>query len=169
MFGSNRWFLLIALLVAGALWLAVASVFSNAVHTLWKSSYSWRGFGSVSMWLVALGLVWLFIVGYALRVEAWIPTRNLVLSICIVLAWIMLLAVLTALASEMLIKIGAAAIIVWVIEFVVALFLMNQFGQTSLPFHGIKNDLALVMVTLTWSMAAKVILLCLSPGVTISV
>ena len=164
---SSRWLLVAAFLVSSALWLGVSSIFANAVHIFWKSNYSWAGFGSVSIWTIVVALGWLLIVGYVLQAESWITTKNMTLSICIVAIWIVLLAVLTAWGYEMLVELGAAAILVWVIEFVVALLLVNYFARMSLPFFGIQNSAVFVTVTLTWLMAAKVMLLCLSPGVTL--
>lgn len=160
---SNRWFFLTALLISGVLWVVVGSVFANAVHILAKSNYSWPGFGSMSIWLIAIGLAWLLVVSYMLVVvKAGLTVKSLATSFCMVSIWVALLGALTALGDEMLGKLGAAAIIVWVVEFAVALFLVNQFSHLSLPFPVMQKGLGLTTVTLTWLMTAKILLLWLS-------
>lgn len=166
---SNRWFPILVLLMSGALWLAVSSVFANATHILAKSNFIFVGFGSVSIWLLAASFVWLVIVTYALSVNTEISPWNVAIGFGQVSAWVLILATLTTAGDELLGKLGGVAVIIWLIEVAVARFILSRASELSLPFTGILNDLWPFAVTLTWIMGIKILLLCLSPGVTIRI
>ena len=164
---SNRWFLLAALLVSGALWLAVSSVMGNAVHILAKENFSWYRFGQVSIWLIAASFAWLMFISYVLSMNLQLPAKSQALGLCAVGVWVGVLLVLSAFGDEWLGSLGAAALIFSVIEIVVAVFLVAYLFRQSLPFIDLQNKALLVVMALIWLTATKAMFLCLSPGVSI--
>ena len=164
---SNRWLWLFALALSGVLWLGISSVTANAVHVLVKSNFALRPFGSVSVWLLASSTIWPLFVGYMLSTTTVVTGRSLALGICVVVAWAVALVVLTAIGDEFLGRLGVAAIAAWVLEITIALLLLRLTSQPLLSDLSLQNGLVGVVATLAWLTAAKALVLCLSPGVTI--
>lgn len=168
-FTSNRWLLLVALLISGALWLAVSSVMANVVHVFAKQNFSWRSFGSVSIWLIAASFVCLMVSGYLLIANKKLPATSQAVALCAVATWVGLLLVLTALGDQWLGNLGIAGLIVWLIEIAVAVFLVANLCRQSPPFIDLQSQVLLIVITLVWLTAAKAAFLCLSPGVSIRI
>jgi hypothetical protein len=167
LFTSNRWLIPIALLVSGALWLAVSSVTANAVHVLAKDGFSWRAFGSVSIWLVATSLAWVIFASYVLSVNSQLPARDQFLGLCTVTIWVGVLLVSTAFGDQFLGGLGGIGLAVWVVEIAGAALLVAYFFRQSVPFVDLQKQALLIAVTLIWLTAAKTAFLCLSPGISI--
>ncbi|MES2356515.1 MAG: hypothetical protein V4568_19365 [Pseudomonadota bacterium] len=166
---SNRWFALSALLISSFLWLVASSVFANAIHILAKSNFLWTGFGSISIWMIAISFVWLAILTYTLLAYAGLSLLNVSLGFGLIALWMLILAAVTIVGDEFLGKLGSAAIIVWLIEVAFARLILSRTPQLSLQFSGLLNELWPIALTLTWIMAAKILALCLSPGVAIRI
>ncbi len=167
---SNRWLLLIALLLSGALWLAISSVMGNAIHTLAKESFTWYRFGSVSIGLILICLIWVIFVSCILWANGQFTAQNQFLSLCCVTVWMGLLLVLLAYGDPWIDSFGTSVIfglLFWIIEIAGAALLVAHFFRQSVPFMDLQSKALLVAVTLTWLTAAKAALLCLSPGVSI--
>lgn len=164
---SNRWLLLVALLLSCTLWLAVSSVMANAVHVLAKENFSWRAFGSISIWLIAASFACLMFASYVLTVNAQLTAKSQALGLCAVAMWIGVLLVLTALGDQWLGGLGVASLIVWCIEIAVAVCLVAYLFRQSLSFFDLQSQVWLVVMALIWLTATKAALLCLSPGVSI--
>lgn len=164
---SNRWLVLPALVLSVILWLAVSSVTANAVHVLAKSNFSFRSYGSVSVWLVAGALSWSLIIGYLLLLATSVTAKNLIWGACAVGFWSVFLILLTAVGDEFLGSLDRAAIIVWLLEIAGALLLVRATSRLTSADIGPHTVLWDMLATLTWLIAAKALLLCLSPGVVI--
>jgi hypothetical protein len=167
MFTSKRLSLLAALLLSGALWLAVSSVTANAVHTLAKENFSWHGFGSVSIWLIVVCFAWLICASYLLAVNMQLTAKNQAIGICVVTIWIGILLVLTGLGDQWLGRLGAAALVVWFIEIAVAALLVIYLFRQSRSFFSLEGISWFAVMALIWLTAAKMAFLLLSPGISI--
>lgn len=162
---SSRWLPLVALLISSMLWLAVSSVMANSVHLLAKANFTWRAFGSVSVWLVALNLAWLVFVSYALMTNTQLCGKSVIWELFAVAVWVVTLLALAAFGDAWIGSLGVLAVVVWVIEIGVAYLFISQINQQSLPFSGLLSGAWLLVMTLTWLSAIKALFLCLSPGV----
>lgn len=140
---------------------------ANAVHILAKENFSWRAFGSVSIWLIAACFGWLMLTSYLLTVNVQLTVKGQALGLCAVAMWVGVLLVLTGLGDQWLGSLGVAGLIVWFIEIAVAVLLVAYLFRQSLPFFDLKSQSWLVVMALIWLTATKAALLCLSPGVSI--
>jgi hypothetical protein len=164
---SNRGLLLFVLILSGIIWLAVSSVTANAVHVFAKSSFSLLPFGSVSIGLLTVAVIWSLSVVYLITVTSFIPKKSAVLSACTIIAWVITLLVFTALEDEFLREAGAAAVFVWMLEIAVAFMLVHRANGPPLPNPHVQDGLVLAIIALAWITLTKSILLCVFPGVDI--
>lgn len=163
---SSRWLAVAALLVSGALWLAISSTAANAVHVLAKGNFSWSGFGSVSAWLLVACLLWAGIVGYVLTTNGAVSGKAFGLGMCAVLMWVLLLSVLTALGDEWFSSLKAASLLVWVVEVVVTALLVAYLHRQWPALPNLQG-LWLGVVSLTLLIGAKALLLGVVPGIAV--
>lgn len=167
---SHRWLLLLALVISGILWLAVSSVTANAVHILAKDNFTWYKFGSASIELIVINLVWALFAGYSLSANAQLSARVQFLSLCAVTVWTGSLLSLLGVGDPWIDSVGASIVfglLFWIIEIAGAAVLVAHFFRRSVPFVGLQNQAFLIAITLTWLIAAKTAFLCLCPGISI--
>lgn len=164
---SNRWLLLLLLVLSAVLWLGISSVTANAVHVLAKSNFALRPFGTVSVWLLASAIIWSLVISFALSVSPPLTAKSIVLGAGVVAVWAVALVALTAVGDEALGHLGGGAIVVWVFEIVVAGLLMRMTCPLLLTDLGLQSVLLGAIASLVWLTLAKAALLCASPGVVI--
>jgi len=162
----SRWFIVAALVMSGALWLAISSTAANAVHVFAKGNYSWTGFGSVSAWLLVVCLLWAAMVGFLLTSNGVVSGKTFGLGMCGALVWVMLLSVLTALGDEWLAGLKAASLLVWVAEVMVAAILVMYLQRQEAAPPTLQGPW-LGVVALTLLVGAKALLLGVLPGLAV--
>lgn len=163
---SNRWVVVAALLVSGALWLAISSSAANAVHVLAKGNFTWNGFGSVSVWLLFACLLWAGIVGNVVSINGTLSARAFGICACIVVIWVLLLSVVTALGDEWFASLKAASLLVWVVEVMVAVLLVMYLDRQWPALPSIQWPW-LCVVSLSLLVGAKALLLSVLPGMAV--
>ncbi len=166
---SNRWITGFVLLLSVILWLGMSSVMSNSLHDLAKTTLTFQipVFGSVSIWLVVGGMVWSLIVSYWLVIVTLVPVRKLALSAGSTATWGVTVVVLIYLGDTFLSKLGALAVVVWLVEISVALLLVYKTSKLTLSEIGVDIVLWGMVAVFVWLTAIKALLLILSPGVII--
>jgi len=168
----SRWLVWPALILSVVLWFGVSVVTADAVHTLVKSNFDFaRSYGSVSLKTLAGAIIWPLVVGYWMRMATSVDAKSLALGACAVAAWAGVLTVLTAVGIDLLWSFRWAIVVIsiasLILEIAVAVWLLRRTTQPlsfGVGFHG---SLLSVTTVCVWLMAAKALLLCLSPGVVI--
>ena len=169
----NRLLLWPALGISIFLWLGMSSVFANAIHVLVKANFSPSGaFGSISLWWLLLAISWPFIAGYVLSAAMAISFRNLIRGACAVGLWVIFMAISISLAERFLenlnyMEVMVCSVTIVIVEVSLAFFLVkstSRLGNEANSFYVILSQTTAAFV---WLMAAKALLLCLSPGVSI--
>lgn len=164
---TNRWMLITALVVSVAMWLVLSSVTANAAHILAKGDFSWRGYGSVSAWLVAAGLLWTVAICYVATAHGGLNTKGLFLACVGVATWVVLLLFLTAVIDPWLGQIKAAALLIWVIELIgvaVVLVVIARYWPQS---AALQSWLPASAFALALAAGVKALLFCVLPGAAI--
>lgn len=157
--------LFLALLLSGGLWLGISSVVAGAVHVFAKSDFSLRPFGSVSVGVLVCSIAWSLLVGYFLNAKILFELKALVLGAVLINAWVIALIALTCVADEILGRLGAAAIVIWIFEFTIAFLIFRLVNHSRLSDTGPRNFMVSMMATFAGLILAKALLLCLTPGV----
>lgn len=168
----SRWLVLPTLILSVVLWFGVSVVTADAVHTLVKSNFDFaRSFGSVSLKTLVGALAWPLVIGCWMRMTTSVNVKILALGACAVAVWAGVLTVLTAVGIDLLWSIRWAVVAIsiasLILEIAVAVRLLHRTTQPlsfGVGFHG---SLLIVTAACAWLMAAKALLLCLSPGVVI--
>lgn len=163
----NRWMLLASLAIAAALWLSLSSVAANAAHVFAKGNFSWRGYGSISVWPVAAGLLWVATVYYVATTRGALGTKGLLLGWGTVFAWVALLLFLTVIADPWLGQIKAASLLVWMVELAGVVVILSVVQRYWPPIAGVQGWLPVSVLALTLATGAKALLFCLLPGMTV--
>lgn len=163
----NRFLIATLLLVSAVIWLATSSVFANALHILAKSDYAWYAFGSISVWLSLIGATWFLIIGFAGIFRKLFNMKEMLSSLFAVSILVVMFAVVTTLTDQMLGSIGIAAILIWVFEISMGLVLVNIFTNPSKKFTRIERQANLAAVAMSWQVAIKILVLWVSPGISI--
>lgn len=68
-------------------------------------------------------------------------------------------------ADEILGRLGAAAIVIWIFEFTIAFLIFRLVNHSRLSDTGPRNFMVSMMATFAGLILAKALLLCLTPGV----
>jgi hypothetical protein len=164
---TNRWALLAALLVSIGLWVVLSSATANAVHILAKGNFSWRSYGSVSIWPVVATLLWTAIIYWIPSQRSGLMVKWELLAIVAIAIWLIALLVMTAVADAWLGQVGIAALLIWVVEFVGAVLIL-AFLQKHMPLLGVPNGwLATSVLAFSLLAAIKACLFCALPGASI--
>jgi hypothetical protein len=167
-----RWLVWPALILSVFLWLVLSLVTADAAHTLVKSNFDFtRSFGSVSMKTLVSAFVWSIIISYWIAKTATVGGRSLFLGACTVAVWTTGVIILTSVGIDQLWNfrwaVIAFPIVAWILETVIAMWLLRLMSPPQSFGIGIQGMLWNATTALTWLMATKAVLLCLSPGVTI--
>ena len=163
---SSRWLVLVALLVSTALWLAISSSAANAMHILAKGTFSLRGLGSVSIWLLVACLLWTSALAYLLEANGVVSGKTYGLSMFVMLLWVLVLSAFTGIADEWLAGLKAVSLLVWAVEVAVAILLvlyLHQYWPGSVK----NNGLWLAVVAIALLVGAKALFLGVLLGVTV--
>lgn len=156
-----------AVAVSVALWLGISSVTADAVHVLAKSDFRWSAFGSVSIRVLALGAGWALLSSLLLFWTAPRPPRVVRITAFAVVACGIVSMTGAGLADALLVRMGIAAIGLWVIEVAAGFCVAWLICRFSTKNDGAYSLLWATVATFAWLMSAKILFLLLAPGISI--
>lgn len=166
MLSLTRILLVVLLLISIVQWISISSIVSSAIHIFAKSNFSVEIFGSVSRWFINVSFAWLFFMSFLIFWKGNFSKKRFVPGLFFILVWESVVAISMALGANVLSYLGGWGVLVWALELIVAAYFVHVtlfFIEDKFKNYG----LILLLSTLTLTMAAKLLFLCLSPGVVI--